>query len=539
MRCRLTLQAVAAAAAFLIDAASAFSFTSQPSKQGIRSNQLFMQWNDGDDEAHIIKSRREFFSKVAAAAPILLTATQASAVTNEPTRIELSVDTEYLIRVLNYFDGDFRKVLGVLVRSPQTTVEIEPPAKGNDPNLTPEDAILRALYSYSSPDDYVTQASWLKVDEPDKGWVQFLMKKRYQIQLPSIGSDGGESNGSAEVVIRPTTVKLSNLEAGVGLGVLSYPAAYSYYNYESYREEQEKKAKKAKMAAKKAAKAKTTAAKKAKGTPKKEQVEAKSEEVTKQPRAMKGQEMKKDGVVSNIPLSMKKVTKGTKTMKPPKDIATKSMASMEDKVAAQMLDSQRENFIAATEQQQQSDSLGTPPESPQEETQYSELEQYIAAAEKQWSEASQLETQPSQDFNELEQLVAAAARNVKTSESSQSATGGGYLDTLSQESQFDKPSLSQPAGATGYLDDISLNFSESAQSTTAIPEENSQSRDGIDGGMNTYDAQMAAFAGRSDGSRSDADEESTEPRTMGTSLRALVENVKPKRGPLNNYLDSL
>ncbi|KAL7535793.1 hypothetical protein ACHAXR_006733 [Thalassiosira sp. AJA248-18] len=254
-----------------------------------------MQWNDDENKEYNMGSRRDFISKFAAAVPVLLTATQASAVSEEPTRIELEVDTEYLIRVLNYFDGDMRKVLGVLVRSPQTTVEIDPP-KGGDPKakLTPEDAILRALYSYNSPEDYVTQASWLKVDEPNEGWIDVLTKKRYRIYLPSLGS-GGEENGTLEVNIRPTNLNLSNLEAGVALGVLSYPLAYSYYNYESYKEEQAALAKRAKMAAKKAAKAKTAGAKKeSKGTPKKEKVDVKAEEGEKQPPAMKGQETKNE-----------------------------------------------------------------------------------------------------------------------------------------------------------------------------------------------------------------------------------------------------
>lgn len=454
VRCGMILQAAAAAFACmsLIDFSSAFSFTPQLSKQGTRSSQLSMLDDDGEatDEAHIntIKSRREFFSKIAATAPILFTATQASAVTNEPTRIELVVDTEYLIRVLNYFDGDMRKVLGVLVRSPQTTVEIEPPPKGNDPKLTPENAILRALYSFSSPEDYVTQASWLKVDEPDKGWVDFLTKKRYRIYLPSIGSDGNEESGKKlEVVIRPTNINLSNLEAGVGLGILSYPLAYSYYNYESYKEEQEKIAKKAKMAAKKAAKAKASAAKKSKGTPKKETAVVKADGGNKQKPAMKGQEMKKGGL-DNKPLPTKKVTtvaKDIESTRPAED-------SVEDQNAAEMLDSQRTQFIAATEQEK----------------------------------TSQLETQPGQDINELEQLVAAAAAaaGAKNPSESLKPTGGGYLDNLSQ-----------PAAATGYLDDQSLNFSESAQSGSS-------------------------------------------PNT-GTNLRSLAENMKPERGSSNSYLDSL
>ena len=145
MRCRWVLTVVSAAFVCLTLAANAFTLGSRPPKQCNRQGRLPMH-NGGDvaskdeDDAHdniIRSSRREFLSKVAgataAAAPILLAASSrasaAAATDNEPTRIELTVDTEYLIRVLEYFDGDMRKVLGVLVRSPQTTVEIDPPPK--------------------------------------------------------------------------------------------------------------------------------------------------------------------------------------------------------------------------------------------------------------------------------------------------------------------------------------------------------------------------------------------------------------------------
>ena len=66
------------------------------------------------------------------------------------------------------FDTLQRKVLGVLVKAPQTTVEITPPAKGTDLKLTPEEQLLRALYSYDKPEDYVDQASWLKLQKSNK-----------------------------------------------------------------------------------------------------------------------------------------------------------------------------------------------------------------------------------------------------------------------------------------------------------------------------------------------------------------------------------
>jgi len=560
---------------------------------------MSMQWNDNDvadddEHLHTKSSRREFFSKiarVAATAPILLGSAPRVAssaindvVTNEPTRIELSVDTEYLIRVLEYFDGDMRKVLGALVRSPQTTVEILPPPPANrgiykdsKKNMSPEDAILRALYSYNAPEDYAAQASWLKVDEPDRGWVAALTKKRYTIQLPSLGSsddvggsmnvDGGEEGTSVEVVIQPTAISLSNLEAGVGLGVLSYPAAYTYYNYERNREEQEKKAKKAKAAAKKkAAKAKAAGASKKgstkkKGTSKKEKAavgKVESEEVTKkkkkqqqrQPPAMKGQERKKEGEYvgdNNAPMPTKKATTAVVT-KPVTNtdrvasemidsqrenfIAAKAVVAKSstnsDRVATEMIDSQRENFIAAkavvAKSSTNSDRVAT-------EMIDSQRENFIAATaeaedSKQWWEKPQPEIEPDRIVNELEQLVAAAAaaaadaaadESAKPSVSYQStATSGGYLDNLSQgSSRLDgtttTPPLSRPAGATGYLDDASLDFSESAQQ---------QQSDLAGSGGDDAEGSDAGGGG-------------------GTSLRSLVDNGTPKRGPPNNYLDSL
>jgi len=536
-----------------IDFAGAFSsFVRQPAtKRGGRARDrlgfgsgrrlLLRRGDDGDDDdddgVARIESRREFFSKVAAVtAPILLAPPdRASAVTNEPTRIELSVDTEYLIRVLEYFDGDMRKVLGALVRSPQTSVEITPPVIkgskfGKDAKLTPEDAILRALYSYNAPEDYVDQASWVKVDKAGGGWVEALTKKRYKIELPSVPSIGGSEegeggSGSAEVIIRPNTINLSNLEAAVGLGVLSYPLAYSYYNYESYKEEQAAKEKKAKMAAKKAAKA--AAAKKGKGTAstkstkgttvKKEKAAGKSKEAAKPPKAVKGQEAKKDGAARSAPkkkattaakdTKMTTRTMGTKDEGLSDKIATEMMDSRREKfvaetkekknvekIAEDMIDSRRENFVAKTEEKEKVEKIAEEMMDSQREnfiaaneeagTQSGKVEEYVAAAERQWSEAARPEppaVQPS--INELEKLVAAA------NAASPSAA---------------RP-LSRPAGATGYLDDLSLNFSESAQPSAA-----------------TDDGPTA------------------EPRRTGSgSLRSLVEDTKPRRGAGNSYLDSL
>jgi hypothetical protein len=466
----------------------AFSFATRPPLQCVRPGQLKMHDNgdvvaDEEDYGHI-GSRRGFFSKVSATtAPILFAASEASAVTNEvtnePTRIELSVDTEYLIRVLEYFDGDMRKVLGVLVRSPQTTVEIEPPATGKG-LLDPKDAILRALYSYKSPDDYATQASWVKVDEPDKGWVEFLTKKRYRIYLPSISSDGNDENGKLDVTIQATNINLSNLEGGVGLAVLSYPVAYGYYKYESWWEEQEMKERKAKIAAKNAAKA--GAAKKAKGTPNAEIKVVKAEGGMKPP-PLKGQAKRKDG-----PGEKSLPTKKAKTANSENDDVFAAIKSIEDQVAGEMLDSQRANIVAATEKQHLEQ---------QAELQSNEVEENSAAIEQQWL---QTEIKPQQDVNEMDQLIAAA---VKLSESKKSAPGGGYLDKLSIISPIDATPSPQPMDATGYLDNLTQNIANSGQSV---------------GGVETS--------------------EPPRPYT-GTNLRSLIENAKPKRGLSNSYLDSL
>lgn len=126
----------------LVVVATGFSFSPQQlatTKQcNIQSHSALPMQSNDDDELQ----RRSFLSKVVATTitPILLSSTQASAAVskccisyvplvaislyllsytllvcifyniyksaNEPTKIELTVDTEYLVRVLEYFDGD-------------------------------------------------------------------------------------------------------------------------------------------------------------------------------------------------------------------------------------------------------------------------------------------------------------------------------------------------------------------------------------------------------------------------------------------------
>ena len=208
------------------------------------------------EEAEIML--REAAEKKTQQKAVVTASVPSSLLTNEPTRIELNVETDYLVRVMEYYDGDMRKVLAAIVRSPYTTVQIDPPTSSND---AARDAILRALYSYEAPEDYAKQASWLNIEEKDTSLAGWLTRKRYRISIPNIQPSEDEP--------LKTVVSLSNLEAGVGVGIVSYPLTYGYYQYEGYREEQEAKARKEAAAAKRAAAAEKTKKDKAVG-PKKE-----------------------------------------------------------------------------------------------------------------------------------------------------------------------------------------------------------------------------------------------------------------------------
>ena len=261
------------------------------------------------DEEALASKRRNFFSKVTSSTAAVtafsaISSAPANAVTDEPTRIELVVQTDYLIRVLNYFDGDMRKVLGAIVRSPLTSVEIEPPRAafnlfGEETSISPKDAILRALYSKDTPDINEEQLSWLKVDAPNP-WIEFLTKKRYELSIPFVYMNEGEKKGKIrKIVVKPTTMlTLSNIEAAIGVAALSYPVAYAFYNYESYQEEQEKLAKKKMMAATKAKKAKQAASK---GTTMEGEASASTKDVKAKKPVMKGEVAKSNNIEKQFP----------------------------------------------------------------------------------------------------------------------------------------------------------------------------------------------------------------------------------------------
>ncbi len=306
-----------AAAALVVLLATTDSFSFVPRIEQRSTSALHAE----RDNSQEVATRRGFFSQVAAAASasLLLSSSpqQVNAVSDEPTRIELSVDTEYMIGVLEYFEGDMRKVMEVLIQAPSTEVKIEPSA-GTRFDAGTKEAIFKALLAYDKDPEYAArQASWIKVDEPNRT-LDFLLKKRYNLSVPSAGpkdvqeieivlKDGGTLKYKP-MKIDSTPFSLSNLEAGVGLAVASYPVAYGVYNYDSWKEEQDKKEKKKQMAAKKAAKAKAKAAAakaKAKGTPKKK-AEKKTKDDTAEKFAkqvMKGQE-KKAPKVDNSPVDV-------------------------------------------------------------------------------------------------------------------------------------------------------------------------------------------------------------------------------------------
>ena len=311
-----------AAAALVVLLATSHSFSFVPKIEQRCPSALHAEQDNSQESTSSVSTRRGFFSQVAAtaSASLLLSSApqQTLAASDEPTRIELSVDTEYMIQALDYFDGDMRKVIEVLIRAPSTEVEIEPPA-GRLFDAGPKDAILSALSAYNEDPEYAArQASWIKVDKPNRT-LGFLLKKRYDLSVPSAGpkhdvqeieivlKDGGTLKYKP-MKIDSTPFSLSNLELGAGLAVASYPVAYGVYNYDSWKEDQQKKEKRAKMAAKKAAKAKAKAAAakaKAKGTPKKKK-EKKAKDDTAEKFAkqvMKGQE-KKSPKVDNSPVDV-------------------------------------------------------------------------------------------------------------------------------------------------------------------------------------------------------------------------------------------
>jgi hypothetical protein len=159
-------------------------------------------------------------------------AAPATALTSAPTKIEVNVETDYLVRALDYFDGDVKKTLGAVVRAPGSSVRIDPPEEARD-------ELLRALYPFKEPEEYATQAAWVGVTvKPEKTWIDSMTEKQYKI----IAGEEAE-----------LSVALSNLDIGVAAIVVSFPLTFGAGQAEKEKEEKIAAGKKAAVKAKKAA----------------------------------------------------------------------------------------------------------------------------------------------------------------------------------------------------------------------------------------------------------------------------------------------
>jgi hypothetical protein len=154
-------------------------------------------------------------------------AAPAIAVTSDSTKIEVNVETDYLVRALDYFEGDVKKTMGAVVRAPGSSVRIDPPQEARDD-------VLRALYPFKEPEEYATQAAWVGVTvKPEKSLTDSLTEKKYNVDA------GGFSIG------------LSTLDIGLAAVVVSYPFTFGAYQAERAQEEKVAAAKKAAINAKK------------------------------------------------------------------------------------------------------------------------------------------------------------------------------------------------------------------------------------------------------------------------------------------------
>ena len=161
----------------------------------------------------------------------------ATAATTEKTTIEVTVETDYLVRALDYLGGDMKKTMTAIVRAPTSTLKINPPESARDD-------LLRALYPFGEPEEYAEQINWLGISvQPKKSIVELLTGK--QFKLGPVG--------------------FSLIDAGLVGIVFSYAWGFKVYEDERMAEEAAAAAKKAAMQAKKAkAAAAAAAAEKAK-----------------------------------------------------------------------------------------------------------------------------------------------------------------------------------------------------------------------------------------------------------------------------------
>ena len=150
----------------------------------------------------------------------------AQAATKERTTITVTVDTDYLVRALDYFGGDMKKTMTGIVRAPGSTLRIDPPESARDD-------LLRVLYPFAEPEEYATQVNYLGISvQPKKSIGEVLTNKQFKL-------GGGVSLSVIDVAL-------------VGIA-FSYAWGFKTYENERIEEEREAAEKKAAMAAKRAA----------------------------------------------------------------------------------------------------------------------------------------------------------------------------------------------------------------------------------------------------------------------------------------------
>jgi hypothetical protein len=190
-------------------------------------------------------------------------------------------------------------------------------------------------------------------------------------------------------------------------------------------------------------------------------------------------------------------------------------ATATDMFAEEQLPTESETSIASHEEQPQSTSMPTISEPFQNELKYSEEKDYSVAIEKQWSQPP--ETDLALGINELEQLVAAAAAQNQFKEVEEYANISEQQQSINELEQLVAAAAWSAEAEVESIDDIS-------QQTASDIE--------------YYDDELE---------NGDLEEESMNmlntPKNYNmetNNLRSLVENMKPRRGPMStNYLDTL
>jgi len=187
-----------------------------------------------------------------AAASSLVGVNPANAAEPLPTRIELTVDTEYLLRCLDFFNGDLNMAIATIARSRQDSeIKVDPPREELG-------TVLKAIYTNKSPQQLEEQQYWLPatiVPYQENLWAESWAEKKYRVITST-------ENGQVEAF---TFNNVQAALAAAGGVAATYPASYAYYTYQNAEEEKKAAAKRAAIKAKKDAKAAAAKKKKDKG----------------------------------------------------------------------------------------------------------------------------------------------------------------------------------------------------------------------------------------------------------------------------------